>query len=257
MEEMLLEQFKKIISEKTGLHVPEQDSKKLSDLISLRRKSHNLSSTEEYYHVLASSDSRCRDEWRKIIYCLTTGESYFFRDKGHSFLLQNIILPELIKNKEKDHAIRIWSAGCSTGEEPYSVAILLDMLLPDLKTWDISIIGTDINEESLQKAERGIYTQWSFRMVDKEIQRKYFSRHKDEWEIDGRIKKMVNFRHSNLIKDGFPSQHSGICNMDIILCRNYFRQIWQQQYRHPHQYESLHYSCGRQDWAGTDVWNKQ
>ncbi|OGW56076.1 MAG: hypothetical protein A2Y81_09985, partial [Nitrospirae bacterium RBG_13_43_8] len=91
------------------------------------------------------------------------------------------------------------------------------------EAWDISIIGTDINEESLQKAERGIYTQWSFRMVDKKIQRKYFNRHhKDEWEIDGRIKKMVKFRHSNLIEDDFPSQHSGICNMDIILCRNVF-----------------------------------
>jgi len=76
MEEMLLEQFKKIISEKTGLNVPDQDSKKLSDLISLRRKFHNLSSTEEYYHVLESSDSRCQDEWRKIIHCLTTGEYY-------------------------------------------------------------------------------------------------------------------------------------------------------------------------------------
>ena len=223
MEMMLLEQFKKIISDKTGLHVPDQDSKKLSDLIALRRKSHNLSGVEEYYHLLAGSGGQSRDEWREIMLYLTTGESYFFRDKGHFFLLRNIVLPDLIKSREKEHALRIWSAGCSTGEEPYSVAILLDMLLPDLKAWDISIIGTDINEDALKKAERGIYTQWSFRTVDKEIQRKYFSRHhKDEWEIDGRIKKMVKFRQGNLMEDDFPSQASGISTMDSIVCRNVF-----------------------------------
>jgi chemotaxis protein methyltransferase CheR len=118
--------------------------------------------------------------------------------------------------------LRIWSAGCATGEEPYSVAILLEMLLPDLKEWDIVIIGTDINGESLKKGARGIYSPWSFRMLDKDIQGKYFKKHHDEWEIHENIKKMVHFQYGNLIEKGFFSQNPEICTMDLIICRNVF-----------------------------------
>jgi chemotaxis protein methyltransferase CheR len=222
ISDFLLSQFNEFVAAQMGLFFPGERRRNLEQGIYSAARELGFKDAESFIQQFMSS-TLTQSQVEILASHLTTGETYFFRDKGHSFLLQNIVLPELIKNKEKQHAIRIWSAGCSTGEEAYSVAILLDMLLPDLEAWDISIIGTDINEESLQKAERGIYTQWSFRMVDKKIQRKYFNRHhKDEWEIDGRIKKMVKFRHGNLIEDDFPSQHSGICNMDIILCRNVF-----------------------------------
>jgi chemotaxis protein methyltransferase CheR len=96
------------------------------------------------------------------------------------------------------------------------------MLLPDLKEWRIEILGTDINEEFLKKAERGVYSEWSFRMLDKDIQRKYFKDHPDGWEIHERFRKMVKFQYGNLLEEGFYSQYHEICGMDIIMCRNVF-----------------------------------
>ncbi len=123
---------------------------------------------------------------------------------------------------EAKPSLRIWSAGCSTGEEPHSLAILVKELIPDLDKWDILILETDINQESIEKAKRGIYDSWSFRMLKPELQRGYFYQRKKNWEVDEQIRRMVTFRFGNLLKDRFPSPTSEIHNMDIILCRNVF-----------------------------------
>ncbi len=222
IEDKLLDRFKKLVTDHIGLHICKVDSETFRKALTIQMKSLNILDPEKYLSFLESDTGESKQEWKALIIPITTGESYFFRDKGHFFLLQNTILPELIKKRETKRSLRIWSAGCATGEEPYSVAILLDMLLPDLKGWDIFIIGTDINEESLKKAARGIYSQWSFRMVDKDIQGKYFKRHQDEWEIHENIKKMVKFQYGNLIEDDLFPQTPEICNMDIIICRNVF-----------------------------------
>lgn len=222
IEDDLLERFKKLVTDHTGLRICKEDSEPFRKALTTELKKLPIVEPEGYLSFLESDTEESKQEWKALIISITTGESYFFRDKGHFFLLQNTILPELIKKKETQRSLRIWSAGCATGEEPYSLAILLDMLLPDMKGWDIFIIGTDINEESLKKAARGIYSQWSFRMVDKDIQGKYFKRHQDEWEIHENIKKMVKFQHGNLIEDGVFSQNPEVCNMDIIICRNVF-----------------------------------
>jgi chemotaxis protein methyltransferase CheR len=222
IEDKLLERFKTLVTDHIGLRICKEDSETFRKALTIQMKILNIIDPERYLSFLESDTGESKQEWKALIISITTGESYFFRDKGHFFLLQNTILPELIKNKEPQRSLRIWSAGCATGEEPYSVAILLDMLLPDLKGWDIFIIGTDINEESLKKAARGIYSQWSFRMVDKDIQGKYFKRHRDQWEIHENINKMVKFQYGNLIEDDFFFQNHEICNMDIIICRNVF-----------------------------------
>jgi chemotaxis protein methyltransferase CheR len=222
IEDKLLERFKKLVTDHIGLRIGKEDSETFRKALTIQMKSLNIVDPERYLSFLESDTGASKQEWKAFIISITTGESYFFRDKGHFFLLQNTILPELIKKKETQRSLRIWSAGCTTGEEPYSIAILLDMLLPDLKGWDIFIIGTDINEESLKNAARGIYSQWSFRMLGKDIQSRYFKSHQDKWEIHENIKKMVNFQYGNLIEDGFFSQNPEICNMDIIICRNVF-----------------------------------
>jgi chemotaxis protein methyltransferase CheR len=222
IEDKLLEQFKKLVTGRIGLRIGKEDSETFRRALTIRMKSLTIAHSERYLSFLESDSGASEQEWKAFIVSITTGESYFFRDKGHFFLLQNTILPELIKKKETKRSLRIWSAGCATGEEPYSVAILLDMLLPDRKGWDIFIIGTDINEESLKKAARGIYSPWSFRMLGKDIQSRYFKRYQDKWEIHENIKKMVNFQYGNLIEDGFFSQNPEICTMDIIICRNVF-----------------------------------
>lgn len=149
-------------------------------------------------------------------------ETYFFRDHGQFALLRNKILPELIEKNKSSRSLRIWSAGCSSGEEPHSVAILLDELLPERKDWDILILGTDNDAGAIKKAERGKYTRWSFRMVSAEIIDRYFKKRGDEWALDSRIREMVRFAVSDLVKDDFPDPSSGLSAMDLIICRNVF-----------------------------------
>lgn len=150
----------------------------------------------------------------------TVGETYFFRENRSFGVLEEHILPDLIRlrsNKEK--YIRIWSAGCSTGEEPYSIAILLNKMIPDLVDWNITILATDINPCFLQKATEGVYNEWSFRETQGWI-RKYFRKTKSGFEISPDIKKMVTFSYHNLAEDTYPSLLNNTNGMDIIFCRN-------------------------------------
>ena len=222
LDENLLQRFKERISEKTGLRIRSQDDDNLCKVIHARTKFHKLSTPEAYYQFLNNDTDQSRHEQQELIGLLTVGESYFFRDKGQFELLKNVILPELIACRKSERILRIWSAGCSTGEEPYSFAILVDELFPQLQDWDILILGTDINKEALERARRGVYTKWSFRMVDPLIRERYFVKRNDEWEIDEKIKRMVEFHYGNLLGNSFPVQTSQIHNMDIILCRNVF-----------------------------------
>lgn len=149
-----------------------------------------------------------------------SGETYFFRDHGQFDLLRARLLPELIEHRRTSHTLRIWSAGCSSGEEAYSLAMLIDMLLPERDQWDIVIIGSDIDSAALTKAKRARYGQWSFRMAPSTLQQRYFRREAGEWILDENIRHMVAFRSLDLIGDPFPTEETR--DMDLILCRNVF-----------------------------------
>ncbi len=172
---------------------------------------------------------------------LTIGETYFFRDKSLFHALGNHILPELIRCRGKERHLRFWSAGCCTGEEPYSLAILIDQLIPAWQEWKIMILATDINGRFLQKAEKGIYTRWSFRNTPEEIMEKYFTtREKNRFEISSHLKEMVTFDQYNLAEKGGDDLQRSVPdrlvtpgnrimgdhrayltdNMDAIFCRN-------------------------------------
>lgn len=150
-----------------------------------------------------------------------SGETYFFRDKGQFDLLRLRLLPELIERRHKTKTLRLWSAGCSSGEEPYSLAILIDLLLPKRDDWKIFILGSDINPDLLQKAQQGHYRKWSFRMVPATLQQHYFRQSGDEWILDERIRQMVTFQKLDLIKSSFFNK-AILQEMDLILCRNVF-----------------------------------
>lgn len=226
MDDKLLQQFRRLISRKTGILVRMEDLTALVKTIAARMRLLSLSEPDDYLRLLSGDTYETTCEWKELIIPLTIGESFFFRDKGQFAILKNRILPELIEKvmsrceSAGRPCLKIWSAGCSSGEEPYSLAILLDGLLPDRKDWNISIVGTDINEDALEKARLGAYTQWSFRMVEPEVQGRYFKRHKGDFVLDEGTRNMVTFSYGNLIDDLFPGPE--ICNMDLILCRNVF-----------------------------------
>ena len=222
MHTFILNSFRDLICQHTGLVVPESDDALLLDKLSKRMQVLQILKPELYLSVLARDEYQSQDEWRKLVLDLTTGESYFFRDRGQISLLQNTILPKLLHLNEDRRVLRIWSAGCSTGEEPYSLAILVQQLLPQIHDWNIVIMGTDINENALEQAQQGRYGRWAFRGVKEDILNRYFSHTMGEWLLNASVRNMVTFEKLNLIKDRFPDSSRSLDTFDLIVCRNVF-----------------------------------
>ena len=153
---------------------------------------------------------------------LTVGETYFFRDKTCFDFLERRVFPELLAlRRSAGRYLRILSAGCCSGEEPFSIAVLLSGMMADLKDWNISILGTDINPLFLKKASTGIYGDWSFRDTPKWVKERFFTRAGDNrFELLPEIRKWVTFTYHNLVEDGDPSPLDATSGMDLILCRN-------------------------------------
>jgi chemotaxis protein methyltransferase CheR len=164
---------------------------------------------------------------------LTTGETYFFRETPSLEILATRIVPELTGRRQgSERRLRIWSAGCSTGEEPYSIAITLQRLGTALAGWDLSILATDINPRALEKAEHGVYTEWSFRNPPRWLKQNYFSNAGNGlYEILPRTRQMVRFNPLNLVEDSYPSLLNGTNAMDVIFCRNVLMYFTPEQAR--------------------------
>lgn len=218
----LLERFIQLIATHTGLHIRPEEREALTQKIRLRMKLFNISVPEIYYLLLKDSSPQSDDEWQELAISLTVCESYFFRDKGQFSLLRHKILPELIAAQKYTKTLRIWSAGCSTGEEPYSLAILLNELIPDCDRWNIFILGTDINQNAIEQARQGVYSSWSFRLLESQLKDRYFFLKGDKWHLNKDIRERVIFRNINLVKEQFDNSAYGIKTIDLIICRNVF-----------------------------------
>ena len=222
--------LKLLILDKVGLKL---DSRKYYEVEQTLLKGFNKSSftqLQDYIKWLQSIPVS-NSNWRQLIEVLTINETYFFRNTPQFIALRNEILPSLIKQKRKMNQKRlyIWSAGCSTGEEPYSIAILLTELLKDINSWDIFILGSDINYMSLQKAKTGVYRNWSFRDVPEQIRNNYFSHEDGKYKIQKKIKDMITFRYINLVETSYPSFYSQTIDIDMIFCRNVMIYFTNQQ----------------------------
>lgn len=215
------ERFRDLVLDRSGLYFPEEKRQSLERGLAESLAGSAYSDLDKYYEVLQSSYSSHR-EWARVVSSLTVGETYFFRNKGHIDALTSQLLPELIaRRRQTGRSLRIWSAGCATGEEPYSVAMILRELIPDLDAWNIHILATDINRDSLRQAQAGLYSSWSFRGVDKSIRERYFSPNGDKrWAIADEIKQMVTFDYLNLVGDPYPSVTNNTGAMDVVFCRN-------------------------------------
>ncbi len=218
----LRQAFIRLIAKYTGLKIREREQAALTEKIFLRMKALKLAIPEKYYLFLEEITIDSFKEWRKLAVLLTNTESYFFRDQGQFNVLRNHIFPEIIKRNRNHRTIRICSAGCSSGEEPYSLAIVLREIIPDLDQWNLVVFGVDINQEALKKAEAGIYTSWSFRNFNVEIKQQDFLVINDQYFISRQIRQMVKFLNLNLVKDALPQSSSQLRDLDLIVCRNVF-----------------------------------
>jgi chemotaxis protein methyltransferase CheR len=220
----LRQAFMQSIAQKIGLEIREVEQNSLEQKIWLRMKALQLATPEQYYQFLNLPGIDSEKEWQHLAELLTNNESYFFRDREQLNLLKNQIFPQIIQQKrqQEDLNLRVWSAGCSTGQEPYSLAIILRELLLDIDAWNLTIVGTDIDSAALSQARGGIYSDWSFRNTEPRIKQQYFESIARDYKIKPLIRQMVAFQKLNLLSDRFPQLFSNLREIDLIVCRNVF-----------------------------------
>jgi len=153
---------------------------------------------------------------REITEAMTTNETLFFRDQAPFDQLEKVVFPRLLESRKDKRHIRIWSAGCSSGQEPYSISMVLKQMAGALEDWRVDILATDISRTMLDKARAGLYTQFEVqRGLPIAMLMKYFSQAGDKWELNPSIRAMVEFDEFNLLND--PAR---LGRFDIVFCRN-------------------------------------
>lgn len=151
-----------------------------------------------------------------VIDAMTTNETSFFRDRTPFDRLQRELLPELMERRKNERRLRIWCAACSTGQEPYSLAMLIDEEGTRLKDWTVEILATDISETALTTARRGVYSQFEAqRGLSTQRLLRHFKPHEGSWRVNDRLRGRIAFRSLNLL-----SSFKKIGRFDIVLCRN-------------------------------------
>jgi chemotaxis protein methyltransferase CheR len=212
----------RLLKERSGLVLTRDKAYLLeSRLLPVARK-RNMKSLDELIGLL-----RGRPEGelvRDVIEAMTTNESFFFRDIKPFDQFRNFVIPQLLKTRTVKKSMRIWSAACSSGQEPYSIAMILaEEKATRLQGWSIELVATDLSSEILEKAQAGLYSQFEVqRGLPIQLLVKYFKQQGDRWQIDAGIRGMVKFRCLNLLDDFTPMGH-----FDVIFCRNvliYFDQ---------------------------------
>jgi chemotaxis protein methyltransferase CheR len=221
--------FAKLIYDESGIFMKDTKITLLSNRLRKRLSALSLNEFGEYYEYLQKlSGEPKRKEYEELLDVVSTNETYFFRNERHFEALTDVCLPELAKTK-KDKKLRIWSAACSTGEEPYTIAICVLECMKYFQGWDIQIIATDIAPSVLEFARDGYYSGRRIEKVSPEHLKKYFTledREKGVYKVNDQLKKMIDFHYLNFFaKTPFPK------NLDIIFCRNvmiYFDKIHQK-----------------------------
>jgi chemotaxis protein methyltransferase CheR len=155
---------------------------------------------------------------RAFVEALSVSETHFFRIRAQFEALAERVLPALLVARRGTRRLRLWSAGCSTGEEAWSLAILVERLVPP--GWDVTVLGTDVDEAALERARRGVYGPRSFREAPGWVRSEWFRPTADGWEVDSRLRRRVRFAALNLATDAYPSPASGTDGIDLLLCRN-------------------------------------
>ncbi len=200
-----------------GIYFDDSSRFLLERRLSRRLEQHRLKSFEEYYHLLRY-DRKRDEELVVLVDNLTTNETYFFRETPQLRAFSEEILPDLRRGLAARKTLRIWSAGCSTGEEPYTIAILLLESGEWWRDWQVEIIGSDISQRVLHTARKGVYKKGAHRATSPEMLAKYFiEEEKGNYRIVDRVRELVSFNSLNLLD---PYKTSLISNVDVIFCRN-------------------------------------
>ncbi len=204
----------RLLLERSGLALNKEKAYLLESRLNPVARKWNFSGFDE----LAQAIRKNNDEALlvDVTEAMTTNESFFFRDQRPFDQFTDIVLPHLLETRAAKRSFRIWSAACSSGQEPYTLAMLLKDQAKKLAGWRVEIVATDLSNEILDKAKEGLYSQF-------EVQRglpitllvKHFVQVGDRWQIDDSLRKMITFRQFNLLGDP-----SSLGRFDVVFCRN-------------------------------------
>jgi chemotaxis protein methyltransferase CheR len=214
------EQFKtlsEIIYKRSGIHFPENKKYVLESRLSARLAELEIDDYDHYL-VLLDAGPYQKEEFQEMFNRITINETSFFRNEPQLEAFEKQILPELIEARKGVKRLRIWSAACSSGEEPYTLAMLIHRTLGvRLADWNIEILGTDISEKVLETAQSAKYTSYAMRSTSDLLKQRYFSAEGTSWTVKPEIREMVRFELHNL-KDRLAAKRHG--TWDVIFCRN-------------------------------------
>jgi len=202
-----------LVRQRTGLVFSEARRGTFETALATAMRRTRLSDPEAYLARLAVEPPLLDD----LVADITVGETYFFREPQQFAVIRNQVIPALLSRWPRDRSLRVWSAGCATGEEPYTLAIVLrEQGLEGAA----HIVATDLSRAALAQARRARYTRWSLRGVPDQVVRTYFEHVDDRFTLAPAVRDAVEFRYLNLAEDTYPSLPTGIWGMDLILCRN-------------------------------------
>jgi chemotaxis protein methyltransferase CheR len=208
--------FRDLLLSRCGLYYPEHRRADLAHGLRQALETTQHQSLRELYTGAITGGPG----WEALVAQLTIGETYFFRNAAQFDALREHIFPELITRRSAHQTLRIWSAGCATGEEPYSLAMLLGDLLPNPHSWGLNILATDINPHFLTRAREALYGNWSFRETPQALRDRFWVAEQGRWRLHPAIRQMVHFARLNLVEPCYPAIANGTAALDLIICRN-------------------------------------
>ena len=210
----------KMLKERSGLIVTPDKAYLLESRLTPIARKRGMQGLDDLLRHLPTGGE---DLQREVTEAMTTNESFFFRDIKPFDQFKALVLPQLLHSRASKKSFRIWSAACSSGQEAYSLAMILKEESAKLAGWKIEIVGTDISKEMLEKAKAGVYSQFEVqRGLPVQLMVKYFKKNNETWQIDQAIRQMVQFKEYNLLTDLKP-----LGQFDVVFCRNvliYFDQ---------------------------------
>lgn len=214
------QRLKRAVIARTGHHYYADKDDVLWDRVQRRLLATRDRDVAAYLRRLDSDDGGA--EWAALETEITIGETFFFRYAEQFTALRETILPDILERKAQDRRIRIWSAGCATGAEPYSIAILLSEMLGEaINDWRISILGGDINAAFLETARKGQFGRWALRAVSDTDRGKWFTETaRNTWTLKSAYRGLVRFERQNLLDLLGPAPPLELTEFDLILCRN-------------------------------------
>lgn len=215
LSDELFDKFVKLVYMKTGIFYDYNKKYYVQKRVEKRAEALEMETLSEYYQMLKFSDDP--SEFEKLINDLTVNETYFFRDFPQLRNFAEDVLPVIVREKRNSKKIKVWSAACSTGEEPYTLSIILQEMLDKPKEWELQILASDINTEVLQFARIGLYESRAVKDVPPEYLEKYFTKRNDKYLVNLNVRRPVEFKRINLVCE---NEMSSVNGCDFIFCRN-------------------------------------